>query len=413
MAPNSFETEFSKLYANLQEQNNKSISPLVTKTKNKRRAKNKVSTAQDNELFYKLINTLQSNYNSRFFKSNLEKINDVNMLVGGLSLLWIAVYSNRREAVLLILKKGGNPNNTSEKLQFPPLYVALELGFNNIVNILQNHPLIKLSACDKLGISIFMKAIAKKNTSVIDKILTYLTTLEQSAQKNIINKRNNKQDSILYLLVEFKYDRYYIQKLFEFKDENHNPLLNVNVLNMYHNTPLHMAIYTDNNEVTKLLVDNKAHLDLLNKRGLSPVHIATLKNNFNIVQLLLQKGANVNLQDPSLRTALHMSMEEHTGLEIIRFLLDYKIDTQIKANFEIDEIDKSYTALMLICDCYLNLEKIDLLLEFSKKKDLEDLQAAKVIATEEGHHKVVSKIEVKIKEFESSDLETSPEKSHL
>ena len=108
-----------------------------------------------------------------------------------------------------------------------------------------------------------------------------------------------------------------------------------------------------------------------------------------------------------------MSMEEHIGLEIIRFLLDYKIDTQIKANFEIDEIDKSYTALMLICDCYLNLEKIDLLLEFSKKKDLEDLQAAKVIATEEGHHKVVSKIEVKIKEFESSDLETSPEKSHL
>lgn len=407
MESESFETQFSKLYANLQQRNNDSISPSVTKTKDKRRAKKKVPTSQDNELFLKLINTLQRNYNSKFFTRNLEKINDVDVFVGGLSLLWIAVYSNRREAVLLLLKKGANPNNTSEKLKFPPLYVALELGFNNIVNILLNHPQIKLNACDKLGRSIFMIAIAQKNMSVIDKIITYLGTLEESAQKNIINKKNYKQDSILYLLVEFKYNKHYVQKLFEFKDENNNLLLDVNVVNMYHNTPLHAAIYTDNNEVTRLLVDNKAHLDLLNKRGLSPLHIATHKNNFNVVQLLLEKGANVNLQDPSLRTSLHMSMEEYTGLEIIRLLLNYKIDTQIKANFEVDGVDKSYTALMLICCCHLNLEKLDLLLGFSKKKDLEDLQEAKVIATEEGHREIVSKIEVKIKEFESLDSEAS------
>ena len=413
MDSDSFETQFSKLYANLQEQNNDSISSFVSSSKDKKRAKKKVPTSQENELFFKLINTLQSNYNSKFFTRNLEKINDVNMFVGGLSLLWIAVYSNRREAVLLLLKKGANPNKTSEKLQFPPLYVALELGFNNIVNILLNHPQIKLNACDKLGRSILMIAIAQKNMSVIDKIMTYLGTLEESAQKNIINKKNYKQDSILYLLVEFQYDKDCIQKLFEFKDENNNLLLDLNVVNMYHNTPLHAAIYTDNNEVTRLLVDNKAQLDLLNKRGLSPLHIATHKNNLNVVQLLLEKGANVNLQDPSLRTSLHISMEEYIGLEIIRLLLNYKIDTQIKANFEVDGVDKSYTALMLICCCYLNLEKVDLLLSFSKKKDLEDLQEAKVIASEDGHQEIVSKIEVKIKEFESSDLETSREESGL
>lgn len=130
----------------------------MTKTKDKRRAKNKVPTSQNNELFYKLINTLQNNYNSGFFKSNLEKINNINMFIGGLSLLWIAVYLNPREAVLLILKKGANHNKTSEKLQFPPLYVALVLGFN----IPLNYPQIKLNAGDKLGISIFMKAIAQK-----------------------------------------------------------------------------------------------------------------------------------------------------------------------------------------------------------------------------------------------------------
>ncbi len=407
MDSGSFERQFSKLYANLQQRNNDSISPLVTKTKDKRRAKKKVPNAQDNELFLKLINTLQSNYNSKFFTRNLEKINDVDVFVGGLSLLWIAVYSNRREAVSLILKRGANPNKISEKLQFPPLYVALELGFNNIVNILLDHPKIKLNAYDKLGRSIFMIAIAQKNISVIDKIMTYLATLEQSARRNVINKKNYKEDSILYLLVEFKYNKDYIQKLLEFRDENNKPLLNINVINMYYNTPLHMAIYTDNNEVTRLLVNNNANLDLLNKRGLSPLHVATLKNNFNMVQLLLEKGANVNLQDYSLRTPLHMSMERNISVKIVKLLLDYKIDTQIKANFEIDGVDKSYTALMLICDCYLNLEKVDLVLEFSKRKDLEDLQASKVIATEEGHREIVSKIEVKIKEFESLDSEAS------
>ena len=199
-----------------------------------------------------------------------------------------------------------------------------------------------------------MIAIAQKNISVIDKIMTYLATLEQSARRNVINKKNYKEDSILYLLVEFKYNKDYIQKLLEFRDENNKPLLNINVINMYYNTPLHMAIYTDNNEVTRLLVNNNANLDLLNKRGLSPLHVATLKNNFNMVQLLLEKGANVNLQDYSLRTPLHMSMERNISVKIVKLLLDYKIDTQIKANFEIDGVDKSYTALMLICDCYLN-----------------------------------------------------------
>lgn len=50
-----------------------------------------------------------------------------------------------------------------------------------------------------------MIAIAQKNMSVIDKIITYLGTLEESAQKNIINKRNYKQDSILYRMESYKF----------------------------------------------------------------------------------------------------------------------------------------------------------------------------------------------------------------
>ena len=96
-------------------------------------------------------------------------------------------------------------------------------------------------------------------------------------------------------------------------------------------------------------------------------------------------------------------MEKSVDKQIVRLLLSYRIEAGIKTNFSIDGVDKSYTALMLLCYCFPNMEKIDVLLEFSKKKDIKDLQAAKEIALEDGEQEIVSRIDTKIKEFESSD----------
>ena len=83
---------------------------------------------------------------------------------------------------------------------------------------------------------------------------------------------------------------------------------------------------------------------------------------------MLQKGLNINILDKNSRTALHLSMEESVDKQIVQLLLSYRIEAGIKTNFKIDGVDKSYTALMLLCYCFPNMEKIDVLLEFSKKK---------------------------------------------
>ena len=395
----SFEAKFSKLYADLEGQCNSRNEPIVVKVKKKRTN----STAQENKIFFNLIKTLRENYNFKLFKRNLELINDVNIAINGISLIWMAVANNRKEAVTLLLKKGADPNYTSKEFQFPPLFVAIDCNYNNIIDILLGNPRTKLNASDKFGRSILMISIYRRKTHIVDKIIDYISTLEYSAQKKIINKKNNKQDSVVYLLIESGIDTHYLQRMLEFKDKNNMPLLDINVKNIYSTTPLHNAVDKNNYQATDILINNGANLDVLNSKGFSSLHIAIIRNNKSIVQLLLQKGLNINILDRNSRTALHLSMEESVDKQIVRLLLSYRIEAGIKTNFNIDGVDKSYTALMLLCYCFPNMEKIDVLLEFSKKKDLKDLQAAKEIALEDGEQEIVSRIDIKIQELESSD----------
>ena len=214
---------------------------------------------------------------------------------------WDSLDSWRREWYNKIVKDYYSPyppygHGYLKELQFPPLYVAIELGLNNIVNKLLENTRTNLNISDKCGRSILMIAIAKRQTYIIDKVIEYVSTLEINSQKKIINKKNDKKDSVLYLLVDFKYNTHYIQRLLDFKDEKNNLLLDINISNMSFNTPLHRAVDTENNEVTKLLIEHGAQLNLLNQRDFAPLHIAVLRNNYNIVQLLIDKGADINFQ---------------------------------------------------------------------------------------------------------------------
>eukprot|EP00794_Sanderia_malayensis_P016587 gene16587-18275_t len=70
-------------------------------------------------------------------------------------------------------------------------------------------------------------------------------------------------------------------------------------------TALHYAAIGSSLELVKLLIRNKAALDLQNKKGLTALHIAVWKGGVEIVRTLADSSADVNTQDKEGDTPLH------------------------------------------------------------------------------------------------------------
>jgi len=85
-------------------------------------------------------------------------------------------------------------------------------------------------------------------------------------------------------------------------------------------TILHIAIWRDDVEHTKKLVENGAPLNSQNHKGETPLHLASFTGNAVIVQLLLQHNANMEAKDLHDQTPLHVAaFLEYT--EIVKLLI--------------------------------------------------------------------------------------------
>jgi ankyrin repeat protein len=135
-----------------------------------------------------------------------------------------------------------------------------------------------------------------------------------------------------------------------------------------HQTPLEIAIFSNNVDIVKLLLENRSTLydekewlmkfpsliaalenpkidiriiELLLQYGAdndalyhdyTPMIMAVKKNNIDAVYLLLESGANVNFQNRSLTTAL-IKASQNGNTEIVKLLLEYNAYTYIKDIF--------------------------------------------------------------------------------
>ena len=68
------------------------------------------------------------------------------------------------------------------------------------------------------------------------------------------------------------------------------------------NTPLHNA---ETANIARILIDNGAIVDALNKNDQSPLHGFALSGRRDLVELLLSAGANPRLKDKEGKTPLH------------------------------------------------------------------------------------------------------------
>jgi len=103
----------------------------------------------------------------------------------------------------------------------------------------------------------------------------------------------------------------------------------INFMNNYGDTPLHIAVESDQIEIVKILLQRKeCNLNLVNNLGFSALHNAAQYGKLEIVTLLLSSGCNKDITNENGDTPLHYAVDsDHT--DIVQLLLEHKCSTSI------------------------------------------------------------------------------------
>lgn len=136
-------------------------------------------------------------------------------------------------------------------------------------------------------------------------------------------------------------------------------------------TPLEVAISMRNYDISKLLIENGADVNLHSKY--TPLNLASKTRNYKIIELLLENGANVNYLDENGFNALHYLLsaryisyisypnlifskigykniginENKSMADIVELLYKNGIDINCKGKWKIDNVETEINALSL------------------------------------------------------------------
>ena len=99
-----------------------------------------------------------------------------------------------------------------------------------------------------------------------------------------------------------------------------NPKIDINMQDNDGDSPLHIAIFLANYDIIKILLDNNANVNLVDKWGQTPIHrLYFCLNNTNllkILELLINYKCNFHKQDVNGNTILHLTLKQLIKLNI-------------------------------------------------------------------------------------------------
>jgi len=167
--------------------------------------------------------------------------------------------------------------------------------------------------------------------------------------------------------------------------------LNINTVNRYGKTPLHLAVISAPApmEVVRLLLEWKGiNINAVDWEGKTPLHLAVPCGRMEVVRLLLEcEGININAMDRHGRTPLHLAII-YTKMEIVRLLLEWE-------GINIDAEDsEGQTPLQYSVDIG-DFEMVELLLKKGKPdydRQCGVFQELLCLATKRGHVETVQEV---------------------
>ena len=286
-----------------------------------------------------------------------------------MSPLHLATQEKHIEVVKLLLENGANPN-VINSVNFTPLHVACENGFLEGTKLLVEKG-AKITVFDENGMSPFHVALEDNDVDVCEFILKKAPKLVVQQMLDSIGNypihtacKGGNVDMVRLLLkkgspLTIRNKRGYspievaiqsgTSEVIKMLLQSHPSLINYNGANgrsllhtavMYDridiakellnsggnrsinaktskskSTPLHLAVLAcakGSKEMVKMLLENDASPNMLDKSGCSPLHVAITVKNTEIVELLVQsKKCNLGIKNIDGKTALDTALEDN------------------------------------------------------------------------------------------------------
>jgi len=235
---------------------------------------------------------------------DVKKVNSLNE-----TSLMYAIKINNIYISKLLIAKGVDINTiTNNRLQNTALSIAITNDNDNIelVKLLFDNGADINNSIKNITESL-IKAIQKTNLNIVKFIV------EKGANVNTIHENNTLLlQSINAKKVSVNFVKFLIEKG-----------ANVNFLDNNSKTPLIYSIENNYIDIVKLLIDNKADINVVGPKPYKKTILmyAIDMKNIDLIKLLIDKGLDVNAQDSNNMTPL-MYVAEHSTLDSLKFLMD-------------------------------------------------------------------------------------------
>ncbi|WP_410542263.1 ankyrin repeat domain-containing protein [Wolbachia endosymbiont of Tetranychus urticae] len=256
-----------------------------------------------------------------------------------------------------------------------------------------------------------------------DHWIDYLTNMLNNRQGNILVVKSDVADSYNQNLKLFAYQ----DELFDAVKQSDKQAIenflktggDINIRSGKSWTLLHVASYKGYNEIVKILLNNRAQIDAVNKDGHTALHLAAYYGHHLVVETLLKNGAQANSINSKKDTPLHYTaLRSHKIATEI--LLKHGADVNARDNndrtpvynavfsgslniiklfaeedFNVDVFDKGGLSLLHWAALSLyNVETIKYLLEKGAKIDAKAKNSITPLHLAAGYKGVIANVEV-------------------